>query len=126
MCEYRCLNLSCVWIIHSFIVIQSFIYLCFPITLFCKTFEQHIGSMVWILSWNLAKWFHYGLLLKGPARQCGEKESSFSHADVLLQWCQMPTRKLKQLDAWIKIFSFQQIFVVWTDTVSMKSLWLFV
>lgn len=109
MCEYHCLNLSCVWIIHSFIVIQAFIYLCLPITLFHKTSEQHIGNMVWILSWNLAIWFHDGLLLKGPARQCSGKASGLSHADVLLQWCQVPTRKLKQLDAW-KNFPFSADF----------------
>lgn len=112
---------------------MNYSFVCYPViylfmyshSLFHKTFEQHIGSAVWILSWNLEKWFHCGMLF-GRSCQAAQWRREQFYAAVLWQWCQMPTRKLKHLVAWIKIFSFQQIPVAWTDIISMESLCLFV
>lgn len=62
----------------------------------------------------------------GRSCQTTQWRSERFYAAVFLWWYQMPTRKLKHLVAWIKIFSFQQIPVAWTDIVSVKSLSLFV
>lgn len=110
MCEYHCRNLS--FVCHP--VIYLFMY---SHNLFHKTFEQqHRGRAAWILNWSLVKWLHDGMLF-GRSCQTTQRRSEQCYAAVLWRWCQMPTRKLKHLVAWIKIFSFQQSPVAWTDIV---------
>jgi hypothetical protein len=112
MCEYNCPNLSCAWIIHLFIVIQTIIYLCIPVTLFHKTFKQHIGNMVWILSWNLVKWFDQAF---GKLCQCSKEKSNFSHADVCGSGAKCPGGGSTSM------FPSQLTFAVWAHSVSIAS-----